>query len=85
MYLSQLLNPTEMFSDIVIEHEYSECTSSAIQALSLFKQLYPDHRTTEITAFIKKAAEYLENMQTRDGSWYTSDYDLSEIVHGNPN
>ncbi|KAL1205676.1 Beta-amyrin synthase [Cardamine amara subsp. amara] len=66
----ELLNPTELFSDIVIEHEYSECTSSAIQALSLFKKLFPDHRKTEITTFIRKAVQYLENMQTPDGSWY---------------
>ncbi|GLT54381.1 hypothetical protein SLA2020_275840 [Shorea laevis] len=39
----ELLNPTEFFADIVVEHEYLECTASAIQALVLFQKLYPGH------------------------------------------
>ncbi|XP_019057505.1 PREDICTED: camelliol C synthase-like isoform X2 [Tarenaya hassleriana] len=66
----ELLNPTEFFADIVIEHEYNECSSSAVQALLLFKQLYPDHRTEEINAFIQKAVKYIETIQMADGSWY---------------
>lgn len=66
----QLLNPTEVFADIVVEHEYNECTSSAIQALILFKQLYPNHRTAEINTSIKKAVQYIESIQMHDGSWY---------------
>ncbi|GKV26792.1 hypothetical protein SLEP1_g36027 [Rubroshorea leprosula] len=56
--------------DIVIEHEYVECTSSAIQALILFKKLYPEHRKKEIESFIANAVHYLENVQMPDGSWY---------------
>jgi beta-amyrin synthase len=67
---SQLLNPTEFFADIVIEHEYVECTASAIQALVLFKKLHPGHRRKEIENFIKNAARYLEDIQMPDGSWY---------------
>ncbi|XP_068336479.1 beta-amyrin synthase 1-like [Pyrus communis] len=66
----ELLNPTEFFADIVVEHEYVECTSSAIQALVLFKKLYPGHRKKEIDQFITNAAQYLENTQMADGSWY---------------
>jgi len=66
----ELLNPTEVFADIVVEHEYNECTSSAIQALILFKQLYPNHRTEEINTSIKKAVQYIESIQMLDGSWY---------------
>ncbi|XP_039163695.1 beta-amyrin synthase isoform X2 [Eucalyptus grandis] len=66
----QLLNPTEFFEDIVIEHEYVECTSSAIQALVLFRKLYPEHREKEIEDFISNSVEYLENVQLPDGSWY---------------
>ncbi|CAA0342065.1 unnamed protein product [Arabidopsis thaliana] len=68
----ELLNPTEVFADIVVEHEYNECTSSAIQALILFKQLYPNHRTEEINTSIKKAVQYIESIQMLDGSWYGS-------------
>ncbi|RXH88982.1 hypothetical protein DVH24_000581 [Malus domestica] len=66
----EMLNPTEFFADIVVEHEYVECTSSAIQALVLFKKLYPGHRKKEIDQFITNAAQYLENIQMEDGSWY---------------
>ncbi|KAB2631898.1 beta-amyrin synthase-like [Pyrus ussuriensis x Pyrus communis] len=66
----EMFNPTEFFADIVVEHEYVECTSSAIQALVLFKKLYPGHRKEEIDQFITAAALYLENVQMADGSWY---------------
>lgn len=54
------------------ESRYVECTSSAIQALILFKNLYPHHRNKEIQTFITKAAGYLESLQRPDGSWYIS-------------
>lgn len=67
---AQMLNPTEFFADIVIEHEYVECTASAIQALVLFKKLHPGHRTKEIDNFIQNAVRYLQDIQMPDGSWY---------------
>ncbi|KAK9757074.1 hypothetical protein RND81_01G137800 [Saponaria officinalis] len=66
----ELLNPTEVFADIVIEYEYVECTSSAIQALVLFKKLHPEHKTVEIDDFIVKASKFLEDNQYPNGSWY---------------
>ncbi|KAJ4844509.1 hypothetical protein Tsubulata_006351 [Turnera subulata] len=66
----ELLNPTEFFADIVIEHEYVECTSSAIQALVLFKKLHPGHRKKEIENFVTKAVGYLESIQNPEGGWY---------------
>ncbi|KAG9143884.1 hypothetical protein Leryth_016083 [Lithospermum erythrorhizon] len=66
----ELLNPTEFFADIVIEHEYVECTASAIQALVLFKKLHPGHRKKEIENFLRKSLKYLEDTQMPDGSWY---------------
>ncbi|XP_010655670.1 beta-amyrin synthase [Vitis vinifera] len=64
------LNPSELFANIVTEHEYVECTSSAIQTLLLFKKLYPNHRRKEVDNFIEKATGYVENVQRPDGSWY---------------
>lgn len=49
---------------------YVECTSSAIQGLSLFKKLYPQHRTEEIEMSIAKSVEFIEESQNPDGSWY---------------
>ncbi|KAA8528202.1 hypothetical protein F0562_035547 [Nyssa sinensis] len=66
----ELLNPTEFVADIVIEHEYVECTSATIEAMVLFKKLYPGHRKEEIEAFLANAVRYLEDEQMPDGSWY---------------
>ncbi|KAF6162760.1 hypothetical protein GIB67_029029 [Kingdonia uniflora] len=66
----EVLNPTEFFQDIVIEHEYLESTASTIQTLAVFMKLYPGYQKKEIEAFIAKAVCYLENQQMLDGSWY---------------
>ncbi|XP_022642924.1 beta-amyrin synthase isoform X4 [Vigna radiata var. radiata] len=63
------LNPAEFLADIVVEHECIECTGSIIQALVLFKKLYPNHRREEIERFIVKATQYIENEQSANGSW----------------
>ncbi|XP_065620783.1 beta-amyrin synthase [Quercus suber] len=64
------LNPTEFFEGIVVEHEYVECTASSIQALLLFKKLHPEHRKKEIENSIRKAVQYILDIQMPDGSWY---------------
>ncbi|XP_021761814.1 beta-amyrin synthase-like [Chenopodium quinoa] len=66
----EVINSTDFFANVIVEHEYVECTSSVIQALVLFKKLYPSHRKKEIETLITKAVEYLENSQFSDGSWY---------------
>ncbi|KAK1317213.1 Cycloartenol synthase [Acorus calamus] len=66
------INPAESFGDIVIDYPYVECTSSAIQALALFKKLYPTHRRDEIETCIAKGVRFIEKEQLSDGSWYGS-------------
>ncbi|CAL0326204.1 unnamed protein product [Lupinus luteus] len=66
----EMLNPTEFFEGVVVESEYIECTASTIQALVLFKKLYPEHRTIEIENFVVNAVRFLEETQMADGSWY---------------
>ncbi|MFS7934990.1 putative lupeol synthase [Helianthus anomalus] len=63
-------NPTEFFEDALIEREYVECTSSAIQGLVLFKKLHPGHRIHEIQRCISRAVKYIHDTQNPDGSWY---------------
>ncbi|KAK7841719.1 lupeol synthase [Quercus suber] len=63
-------NPTEFFEDTLIEREYVECTSSAVQALALFRKFYPKHRRIEIDSSISNAIQYIEDVQEPDGSWY---------------
>ncbi|CAI9096983.1 OLC1v1033262C1 [Oldenlandia corymbosa var. corymbosa] len=64
------LNPIEFFEDTLIEREYVECTSSAVQALLLFSKLHPGFRKKEIQKCISKALQYIEDSQNSDGSWY---------------
>ncbi|KAK4588771.1 hypothetical protein RGQ29_019684 [Quercus rubra] len=54
-----LLNPVEFLEDIVVEHEYVECTASTIQAFVLFKKLHPKHRKREIDSSIRNAVDWL--------------------------
>ncbi|XP_022150301.1 beta-amyrin synthase-like isoform X1 [Momordica charantia] len=63
------LNPVEFLEYSVLELEYVECTSSAVQAVVLFKKLFPSHRKEEIEAFIEKAIKYIKETQKEDGSW----------------
>ncbi|RVW89950.1 Beta-Amyrin Synthase 2 [Vitis vinifera] len=76
------LNPSELFANIVTEHEYVECTSSAIQTLLLFKKLYPNHRRKEVDNFIEKATCYVENVQRPDGSCMVAGEFASPMLHG---
>nr|AAS01523.1 putative beta-amyrin synthase [Centella asiatica] len=66
----QVLNPSEIFADIVVEKEHTECTASIIAALVAFKRLHPGHRSKEISVAIAKAVHFLEGKQLEDGSWY---------------
>ncbi|XP_059455146.1 lupeol synthase-like, partial [Corylus avellana] len=63
-------NPRELFEDTVIEREYVECTSAVVQALVLFRKLYPKHRRIEIDSSISRGIQYIEDVQELDGSWY---------------
>nr|ARS25031.1 AS1 [Ilex pubescens] len=66
----QVLNPSEVFADIVVEKEHLENTACIIQALLAFKRLHPGHREKEIEISVAKAAQFLEDKQWPDGSWY---------------
>ncbi|CAM8893843.1 unnamed protein product [Rhodiola kirilowii] len=66
----ELLNPLEFCEGVVIEYDYVECTGAAIQSFALFKNLYPAHREKEIEKFIESAAQYIQDIQMPDGSWY---------------
>ncbi|XP_075674232.1 cycloartenol synthase-like [Castanea sativa] len=68
----EMINPSETFGDIIIDYQYVECTSAAIQGLKSFVKLYPGHRRKEIEACIAKAANFIESIQLPDGSWIGS-------------
>ncbi|XP_010546469.1 PREDICTED: seco-amyrin synthase-like [Tarenaya hassleriana] len=64
------LNPVEFIEDATLEHEFVECTSSAVVAFVLFKKLFPNHKEKEVKGFIRNAVKYIEDKQLPDGSWY---------------
>ncbi|KAG7564057.1 Squalene cyclase N-terminal [Arabidopsis suecica] len=64
------LSPIEFMEDAILEHEYLECTGSAVVVLTRFMKQFPGHRTKEIETFMAKAVKYIESLQTADGSWY---------------
>lgn len=66
----EMLNPVEFYEDNLIEREYTECTSSALQALLYFSEIYPEFRKKDVQKCISKAISYIENSQWPDGSWY---------------
>ncbi|XP_059665506.1 beta-amyrin synthase 2-like isoform X2 [Cornus florida] len=64
------LNSSDIFANAFVEHEHVECTASIVQALVLFKHLYPTHRAKEIEISVAKAVRFIGDMQNPDGSWY---------------
>ncbi|CAG8839057.1 25042_t:CDS:2, partial [Cetraspora pellucida] len=60
------------FKNVMVEHNYPECTSSVLNALHTFQKRYPDYRTAKINQVSKKAIQYLHNSQYDHGGWYGS-------------
>ncbi|XP_058379294.1 lanosterol synthase isoform X1 [Diceros bicornis minor] len=67
--LLELLNPSEVFGDIMIDYTYVECTSAVMQALKVFHKHFPDHRPEEIRETLEQGLEFCRQQQRADGSW----------------
>uniref|UniRef100_A0A8C1FT93 Terpene cyclase/mutase family member n=2 Tax=Cyprinus carpio TaxID=7962 RepID=A0A8C1FT93_CYPCA len=67
--LLELLNPSEVFGDIMIDYTYVECTSAVMQALKHFHSVYPEHRAEEIRTTLQQGLDYCRRVQRADGSW----------------
>ncbi|XP_075870113.1 lanosterol synthase [Nelusetta ayraudi] len=67
--LLELLNPSEVFGDIMIDYTYVECTSAVMQALRHFQKAFPQHRAAEISATLEAGLQYCKKLQRPDGSW----------------
>ena len=68
----EMLNPSEVFGDIMIDYSYVECSSACITALTQFSEQFPLHRSSEIQNAISSGRVFLESIQRFDGSWYGS-------------
>ena len=63
------LNPSEVFDQIMVEHSYTECTSTVLTSLALFSRYFPYYRADAIKASISRAASFIKASQRSDGSW----------------
>ncbi|KAL6603926.1 hypothetical protein ACP70R_044287 [Stipagrostis hirtigluma subsp. patula] len=70
--LLEVLNLSESFRNIIVDYPSVEPTSSVLQALCMFRELYPGYRKQEIGKCIKTASKFIEEKQQEDGSWYGS-------------
>ncbi|GAA5998590.1 lanosterol synthase ERG7 [Rhodotorula paludigena] len=70
--LLELLNPAEVFANIMIEYPYVECTTACVTALSVFKRKHPQYRRDDIERASTKAIDWIKTAQRKDGSWYGS-------------
>ena len=55
----ELFNASEVFGEIMIDYDYVECTSSCLQALTLFSQMHPTHRPDLVHAAIDNAVKWV--------------------------
>jgi squalene cyclase len=46
---TELINPAEVFRDIMVDYSYVECTSACVQALVSFRHVFPFHRQAEVS------------------------------------
>jgi squalene/oxidosqualene cyclase-like protein len=68
----EMLNPSEVFGDIMIDYSYVECTSACITALKAFNKSLPDHRPSEVLSAMEAGRVFIRSIQRADGSWYGS-------------
>lgn len=66
----ELLNPAEVFNNIMVEYPYVECTDSSVLGLTYFSLHYPDYKQDQIKFAIDHAINYIIKAQNDDGSWY---------------
>ncbi|OJJ31027.1 hypothetical protein ASPWEDRAFT_118302 [Aspergillus wentii DTO 134E9] len=67
--LLERLNGTELFGKVMVEYDFTECTSSAITALALFQSQDPSYRADEVKRAITRGLQYIHQEQRADGGW----------------
>lgn len=68
----EMMNPSEVFGDIMIDYSYVECSSACITALKGFADAVPHYRGKDVARAIVVGREFLKSIQRKDGSWYGS-------------
>lgn len=70
--LLELINPAEVFNNIMVEYPYVECTDSSVLGLTYFLKYFQNYKRDQILMAIKNATNYIITSQADDGSWYGS-------------
>jgi lanosterol synthase len=68
----ELLNPSDVFARIMIDHSYVECTSACVQALAHYAGARPGlepRKRQMISRAIERGRDFLTHAQRADGSW----------------
>lgn len=65
----ELLNPSNVFGDIMIDYPYVECTAASMQALVRFRAAFPGVLDTRINDAIVRGRDFLLAKQREDGSF----------------
>lgn len=65
----ELLNPSGVFGDIMIDYSYTECTSACMQALAVAQRRFPRWRGDDIDQAMRRGEAFLRQQQRPDGSW----------------
>ena len=65
----EVLNPSEMFANCMVEGSYVECTGSALVALSLIRRDPSRPQSRELDEAIGRAVRFLRGAQRSDGSF----------------
>ncbi len=68
----EVLNPSEVYGEIMVDYTYVECTSSVVQGLTEFYKAYPTYKTDRIQAAIEEGIQFIKKEQWADGAWYGS-------------
>lgn len=66
------LNPSQVFSAIMVDHSYVECSSACMQALSKARGMFGEELDKRVKRSMSKAESFVRTMQRADGSWYGS-------------
>ncbi len=66
----EVLNPSEIFADIMIDYSWTECSAACIIALLEIQERYPDYEEAKIRLAISRGLQYVVKQQKQDGSWY---------------
>lgn len=65
----ELLNPSQFFRDIMVDHSHAECTSACLQGLRAARRRFPGELDRETGRAISRGERFLRRRQRADGSW----------------